>query len=123
VRIKNSLLISLVGLGLAISGCNSNIGSSMISTTTPATTSSTSTTSALKVFTVEELATYNGQNGKPIYVAFYGIVYDVTNANGWENGVHEGVNYAGKDATEAYEDSPHQQSLLDGLVKVGTLAQ
>lgn len=36
-------------------------------------------TTNMKEFTIEELEEYDGENGKPAYVAIDGIVYDVTN--------------------------------------------
>ena len=33
---------------------------------------------AEKIFTKNELAQYNGQNGQPAYVAVQGVVYDVS---------------------------------------------
>ena len=42
----------------------------------------------MKEYTLEELADYNGKNGK-IYIAYQGQVYDVTNSYLWEDGVHQ----------------------------------
>ena len=57
----------------------------------PTSSSSSSQTSASdKIFTLEELATYNGQNGQPAYVAYNGIVYDVSDNQNWKNGKHNG---------------------------------
>ncbi|MCC4489894.1 cytochrome b5 domain-containing protein [Limosilactobacillus reuteri] len=76
---------------------------------------------AEKMFTKEELAQYDGQNGHPAYVAVDGIVYDVTNSPAWPNGAHHG-NQAGQDLTkELHEDSPHGASKLTQLPVVGKL--
>jgi predicted heme/steroid binding protein len=82
---------------------------------------SISTSSELRQFTLSELAQYNGDNGGLAYVAVNGIVYDVTDADGWENGWHQGLHLAGTDATAVFATSPHSQSLLDELPIVGTL--
>lgn len=73
-----------------------------------------------RVFTLEELKTYNGQNGNPAYVAVDGIVYDVSNVPQWSNGLHQGLT-AGNDLTEAFYNSPHGASALKDLPIVGTL--
>lgn len=81
--------------------------------------SNTNTTS--KTFTLEQLKTYNGQNGNPAYVAVNGTVYDVTNARKWKNGKHEQGIVAGADLTNMMSKSPHGNSVLNGLPVVGTL--
>ncbi|MBM7647456.1 putative heme/steroid binding protein [Bacillus ectoiniformans] len=75
-----------------------------------------------RVFTIEELATYNGKNGKPAYVAVNGTVYDVTNNRAWAAATHFGLT-AGKDYTAEFA-SCHagQQSILATLPVVGRLA-
>lgn len=73
-----------------------------------------------KVFTVTELATYDGQNGNKAYVAVSGKVYDVTNAEGWNSGQHQGVS-AGIDVTDVIAMAPHGTGILSGLKVVGTL--
>lgn len=50
-------------------------------------------------FTSEELSTYfNGLDGNPSYVAFHGIVFDVSNVATWGGGTHFGL-FAGTDVT------------------------
>ena len=39
----------------------------------------------MKEYTLEELAEYNGKNGK-MYIAYQGQVYDVSNSYLWEDG-------------------------------------
>ena len=45
----------------------------------------------LKKFNLEELKRYNGQEGKPAYLAFEGKVYDVTDNSSWRTGNHRGA--------------------------------
>lgn len=52
-----------------------------------------------KLFTIEELAQYDGRDGSPAYVAVNGIVYDISHIPQWAQGVHFGVS-AGRDVTE-----------------------
>ncbi|MBU1145802.1 MAG: hypothetical protein KJ971_08145 [Firmicutes bacterium] len=92
-------------------------------TTSTLTTASTSTTtiSTLRVFTLVELATYNGDNGTTAYMAVSGVVYDVSNDPEWNNGWHQGMHLAGTDATLAFAGSPHTASILSTLPIVGSL--
>ena len=90
--------------------------------TTTVTAVSKSAVSAEKIFTLDELAAFNGENGALAYVAVDGIVYDVTHAKGWKNGKHKGIQ-AGQDVTKAIEKSPHGKKVLKGLVVVGKLAE
>lgn len=71
------------------------------------------------VFTEEELAEFDGQNGQPAYVAVDGVVYDVSSFGAWEGGEHNGVK-AGTDASDAFsDDSPHDEELLEDLPIAG----
>jgi predicted heme/steroid binding protein len=75
-----------------------------------------------KTFTLEELANYDGQDGRPAYVAVDGVVYDLTNSSAWRNGKHNGFT-AGKDLTEEIKEiSPHGVKNLEGIPVVGKLA-
>lgn len=76
---------------------------------------------AEKTFSKEELATFNGQNGQPAYVAVNGTVYDVSGKKAWTDGKHHG-HIAGQDLTDALlNDSPHGDKVLKGLPVVGKL--
>ena len=77
-------------------------------------------TPKIKEFTLEELAKYNGKNVKAAYVAYQGIVYDVSNSYLWKNGEHKG-HRAGKDITEEISKAAHGPGALTGFPVVGTL--
>lgn len=74
-----------------------------------------------QTFTLEDLKKYDGQNGNPAYVAVDGIVYDVTNADGWKDGKHKDGITAGVDLTSKLADSPHGEKVLKDLPVVGKL--
>lgn len=77
-----------------------------------------------KVFTLDELAKFDGKNGNPAYVAVDGVVYDVTDVPEWKGGDHWGRFTAGKDLTdEIKKQSPHGVGKLKGVPVVGTLAK
>lgn len=74
------------------------------------------------VFTVEQLAQYDGSNGKPAYVGINGIVYDVSLEATWGGGTHFGL-YAGKDLSDQFNschDGGRSQVLIK-LPKVGII--
>ena len=98
-RIWMIIALSLV-LGLGLASCSNSSGT--------------------KEFTTAELATYDGLNGHKAYIAVSGKVYDVTNAEGWHNGSHQGVQ-AGQDLTLIITSAPHGTSVLSKLKIVGTL--
>lgn len=74
-----------------------------------------------RTFTIGELATFTGKNGRSAYIAVNGVVYDVTNNRAWAAATHFGL-IAGKDYTQEFA-SCHagQQSILATLPVVGRL--
>jgi len=42
----------------------------------------------VRKFTREELSRYNGKDGAPVFVAFEGIVYDLSTSFLWRGGRH-----------------------------------
>ncbi len=73
------------------------------------------------LFTLEELAQFDGQDGRPAYIAVDGVVYDVTDVRQWGMGEHFGF-AAGSDVTEALKNAPHGSSQLNQAKVVGRLA-
>jgi predicted heme/steroid binding protein len=67
----------------------------------------------MKDFTLTELAAFDGAEGRPAYVAYKGIVYDVTDSAMWAAGNHEDMHKAGGDKTAEHEDAPHDVYVTD----------
>jgi predicted heme/steroid binding protein len=67
----------------------------------------------MRDFTLEELKGFDGTGGNPAYVAYKGIVYDVTESAMWGDGDHEGMHQAGGDLTAEHEDAPHDLYVVD----------
>lgn len=67
----------------------------------------------MKDMTLAELAEFNGRDGKPAYVAYNGVIYDVTESAMWGNGDHEGMHDAGADLTADHDDAPHDVYITD----------
>ncbi len=74
----------------------------------------------MKDFTAKDLAAFDGRNGNPAYVAYNGVVYDVSNSGMWAGGDHEGMHQAGQDLTSDHDDAPHDV-LVTGFPEVGRL--
>lgn len=70
--------------------------------------------------TLDDLKRFDGRNGQPAYVAFKGIVYDVSESAMWGDGDHEGMHQAGADLTDAHGDAPHDVYVTD-FPEVGRL--
>lgn len=112
------IIVIMIAISVILGGCSSN--SSTTKTTTKPSTNSTTTTKSMDM-TLKELAKYNGQNGNPAYVAVNGVIYDVSNAKDWKNGVHKGGVKAGLDQTNMIGQSPHGTSVLKELPVIGKL--
>ena len=73
--------------------------------------------------TLEQLAAFDGTNGKPAYIAVDGVIYDVTNSAPWKNGKHNGYT-AGKDLTaEIKGKSPHGVKNLERVPAIGRIVK
>nr|WP_212751560.1 cytochrome b5 domain-containing protein [Pedobacter ureilyticus] len=75
----------------------------------------------LQVYTKQQLALRNGQDKPQIWVAFKGIIYDVTESRLWKNGKHY-EHWAGQDLTEELADAPHTDTVFEKFEKVGVLS-
>lgn len=82
------------------------------------TDTSTEESSDSTVFTAQTLAYYDGQEGRPAYVAVNGVVYDVTSSPRWRDGAHNGFQ-AGRDLTRQFNNQ-HGDSRLSRFPIVGT---
>jgi predicted heme/steroid binding protein len=67
----------------------------------------------MKDFTASELAAFDGREGRPAYVAYNGVVYDVTDSAMWRGGDHEDMHKAGGDMTKEHDDAPHDVYVTD----------
>ncbi len=67
---------------------------------------------AASELTPEELAHYDGQEGRPAYIAYQGVVYDLTDSRLWKKGLHMGKHRAGTDLTAALKTAPHSDEAV-----------
>lgn len=77
---------------------------------------------SVRTMTREELETYNGQNGKPSYIAYKGKIYDVTGSEFWKEGIHMDRHIAGYDLSTELEFAPHTEESLAPFPIVGHLS-
>lgn len=71
--------------------------------------------------TLNELAQYDGKDGRKAYVAVNGTIYDLTESERWQDGNHEGAHRAGADLTEELKAAPHVRSVIERFPVVGTI--
>ena len=75
----------------------------------------------LETYTRGQLALRNGQDREEIWVAYRGIIYDVTESRLWRNGRHY-EHWSGQDLTkELEEDAPHMEEVFKKFAVVGRL--
>ena len=60
-----------------------------------------------RLFTERELQQFDGARGKPVYIAYDGVVYDVSGSSLWRGGLHKDLHYAGTDLTRTLRKAPH----------------
>lgn len=132
---KKLLIGVLIGLSITAVGCKNTVKEQQNLPEPPITTSpggeyntpnvpgegNSTPETKQKNFTLEELVTFNGLNGKPAYIAVDGMVYDVTYAPGWKNGVHEYGYVAGTDMSKVIDAYPNGRDALKNLPVIGTL--
>ncbi|EHJ47425.1 cytochrome b5 [Solidesulfovibrio carbinoliphilus subsp. oakridgensis] len=74
-----------------------------------------------KHFTPQELAAFDGTDGKPVYLAHKGVVYDVTGSKLWKAGKHMNRHRAGGDMGLELTQAPHAPDVLERFPRVGVL--
>jgi predicted heme/steroid binding protein/uncharacterized membrane protein len=77
--------------------------------------------SPVKEFTRDELSTYDGKEGRPLYIAHEGKVYDVSTSKLWKTGTHMKRHQAGRELSDDIKGAPHDASVLGRFPQVGTL--
>jgi len=76
----------------------------------------------LPAFTRAQLALRNGQDKPDIWVAFDGLIYEVTSSRLWRNGKHY-EHWAGQDLTDELKDAPHTEKVFDKFKVIGKLKE
>jgi predicted heme/steroid binding protein len=93
-------------------------------TTTVNTNVETTIISADRILTAEEVAAFDGKDGRAAYYTYEGLVYDVTGSPLWEEGSHPGGHKAGEDLTGAIDGAaPHGEEVFEGFAIVGKVVE
>jgi predicted heme/steroid binding protein len=71
--------------------------------------------------TCEQLAHFDGREGRPAYIAYRGRIYDVSRSFLWMGGRHQAMHPAGEDLTDLLDSAPHGEDLLERVPLVGRL--
>jgi len=72
------------------------------------------------LYSRSQLALRNGQDKPEIWVAFQGIIYDVTQSRLWRDGKHY-EHWAGQDLTPELADAPHGEKVFERFKAIGRL--
>ena len=72
----------------------------------------------LRGYTRNQLALRNGQDKAEIWVAYKGLIYDVSGSRLWKKGQHY-EHWAGQDLTRELADAPHTDKVFDKFKIVG----
>jgi predicted heme/steroid binding protein len=59
-----------------------------------------------------ELRHNNGEDDTRKWIAFKGIVYDVTDCPKWRLEMHERLHFSGQDLTSELPDAPHKEEVF-----------
>ena len=71
-------------------------------------------------YTKIQLASRNGQDRPEIWIAYKGIIYDVSSSRLWRDGKHY-EHWAGQDLSPELLDSPHGDKVFERFTAIGIL--
>ena len=74
----------------------------------------------MDAFTNSQLALRNGQDREEVWIAYKGLIYDVSRSRFWKTGNHY-EHWAGQDLTDELKDAPHTEKVFDKFEVVGNL--
>jgi predicted heme/steroid binding protein/uncharacterized membrane protein len=69
--------------------------------------------------TPDQLFPFDGKEGRPAYIAYKGIIYDITSSRLWKNGQHMMKHHAGVDLSEMLKQAPHGDDKVLAMPQVG----
>jgi len=77
----------------------------------------------MNVWNREDLAQFDGRDGKPIYIVHQGKVFDVSESKMWKGGLHMKRHHAGSDLTTDIQAAPHGPEVLERYPQVGVVKE
>jgi predicted heme/steroid binding protein len=78
--------------------------------------------SDLPLVTLSQLALRNGQDKAEIWIAYKGLVYEVSGSRLWREGKHY-EHWAGQDLTSELPDAPHTDEVFARFKAIGKLKE
>ncbi len=73
-------------------------------------------------YTLSQLALRNGQDKEEVWIAYNGLIYDVSRSKLWRGGEHY-EHWAGQDLTEELKDAPHTTRVFEKFAIVGKIVK
>ena len=70
--------------------------------------------------TRQQLALRNGQDKPEVWIAYKGLVYNVTHSRLWKTGTHY-EHWAGQDLTDELVDAPHTEEVFSKFEPIANL--
>ncbi|GIV37418.1 MAG: hypothetical protein KatS3mg032_1797 [Cyclobacteriaceae bacterium] len=74
----------------------------------------------LPEYTPAQLALRNGRDKPEVWVAYRGLIFDVSGSRLWKTGTHY-EHWAGQDLTDELKDAPHTSTVFDKFRVIGRL--
>jgi len=74
----------------------------------------------MKQYSRSQLALRNGQDREEIWIAYKGVIYDVTASRLWWTGKHY-EHWSGQDLTDELPDAPHTETVFERFNAIGEL--
>jgi predicted heme/steroid binding protein/uncharacterized membrane protein len=71
--------------------------------------------------TLDTLSQFDGREGRPAYIAYQGIIYDMSKSRLWKNGLHMMKHAAGNDLTDILKNAPHGEDKVLAMPQIGKL--
>ncbi|GAB4547028.1 MAG: hypothetical protein Fur002_22670 [Anaerolineales bacterium] len=65
-----------------------------------------------RVISLAELKRNNGERGTRKFIAYKGIVYDVTDCPKWKLDLHENLHFPGQDLSGELSEAPHAEDVF-----------
>lgn len=65
-----------------------------------------------RIITKLELRRNTGERGTRKFIAYKGIVYDVTDCPKWRTDLHENLHFPGQNLTGEIEEAPHEEDVF-----------
>lgn len=69
--------------------------------------------------TPDQLSPFDGKEGRPAYIAYKGMIYDISSSRLWKNGQHMMKHHAGTDLTDMLKNAPHGEDKVLAMPQVG----